>query len=278
VPVMVLSLLRQRRAQAIGGGVIVVAVALLALVLTPADRDEVVAAGESTTTVSDVTTTSTSVTTTTTAESTTTTPVATTSTSPPPTSTTVTPPTSAPPGPPPAPSAQLDRREVLAWAKAHRPSNPGPYTYSGSSCEAWSGRLFDDGDDVDGDINTTSLIRDCNGNYRAFVDSDGDPSWYWVEVNARPGGCGEIDVFAVIWRTASSAQGSVVSTPSCEPSTWKALETAANPGAPTPGLIDFGGTTFGDPPSFGWRSGVLGSPGDPTIDLAPSGGFAPFAR
>ena len=264
----VLAPLRRRRVQILGGLGVAVVVLLAALVALPDDTAEVQTASDE-----DATTTSESTTTTeptTTSESTTTTTAAPATTVPPTT-------TTAPPPPPttePPPPAVLDRMELLAWAKAH-PGTGAPYMYSGSSCEVGA-EVYDQGDDTDGDIGKFDLVRDCEGSFRAFDGSDMEaPTFTWVEVDARSGGCEGVDVFAVIAWNGSTMKGAVVSTPGCDPSTWSTVGGVA---WRNPHIFDFAGGTFGDPASFRWRAGILGSAGDTKVDLAPNSGWATFER
>jgi hypothetical protein len=86
-----------------------------------------------------------------------------------------------------------------------------------------------------------------------------------------------VDVVAVIWPGGSSTLGAVVTTPGCDAGSWTAIDTARNPGFPGK-LLDFRGSSFGDPAAFRWRAGMLADGADTTIDHAPNSGFASFQR
>jgi len=269
------DVLKQPRALILGGLALLVAIGGIVLVTTGGD-DEPVVAGDDTTTTSEDATTTTEATTTTT-EPTTTTTVATTTTAPPVV-------TTAPPPPPTAPpttdasQGSLDRPAVVAFAKAHWPGTPPPYMYSGSTCEVASDRMYDSGDDGNGDLGMVQLVRDCQGSFRLFPGASDAPfTAIWVEADAAPGGCGGIDAVAILWPSSPSTRGAVVKTPGCASSSWTAVDTVGDPAYPGL-LLDFRGSTFGDPPSFRWRAGMLGSGGDTAIDLAPDAGLADFQR
>lgn len=274
------SLLRSGRAR-LAGVLVLALVPALAVVLVVGDEDDTLetAGGETvTTSASESTTTSSSSTTTrptTTSASTTT--VAPIGTTPPPTS--PPPPTTAAPPPATAPAAPatLDRPAVIAFARAHPPGGPVPYMYSGSPGEVGSTAVDERGDDGDGDLFSAELVRDNQGTFRLFhVGEDATSAW-WVEIDSSSGGCEGTDLMAIQWSAGEPPRGAVVRIPSCDPSSWSVVGATGNPGYPNP-LVDFLGSTFGDPTSFGWRAGLLGSPADTTADIAPSSGFTSFAR
>lgn len=257
-----------------------IAVALLLIVIVAAqgsDHDQRISLEGPTATASSEPTTTTEAVTTTEATTTSTTVATTTTSSTAPPVVITAPPATAPPATAPPSSGSLDLSAVVAFAKANRPNLPPPYMYSGSSCEVASERLYDEGDDPNGDLGMVQLIRDCGGTFRLFPGAnDGLFGAYWVEVDGGPGGCGGVDAVAVTWPTPKSSSGAVVNTPACDQGSWAAVDTTANPAFPGK-LLDFRGSTFGDPAGFRWRAGMLGE-GDPTIDHAPNSGFAAFQR
>jgi hypothetical protein len=188
------------------------------------------------------------------------------------------PPTTAPPTTSSAGGGSLDLMAVATFAKANRPDTPVPYMYSGSTCEVGTERMSDEGDDAEGDLGMVELARDCSGTFRLFPGAGDAPfGAYWVEIDAGPGGCGGVDVVAAIWPGGSSTLGAVVTTAGCAQDSWAAIDTTGNPAYPNK-LLDFRGSTFGDPAGFRWRAGMLGAGGDTTIDRAPNSGFAIFQR
>ena len=271
------DLLQRRRFQIVGGAVVVVAILIVILVTQGTDDDQLVSLEGSTSTSTELTTT-TEVTTTTEATTTSTTVATTTTTTTSPPVVVTAPPASAPPATAPPSSGSLDLPAVVTFAQAHRPDRAAPYMYSGSSCEAASERLNDEGDDTNGDLGMVQIVRDCNGTFRLFPGASDAPfGAYWLEVDGGPGGCGGVDVVAVIWPGGTSTLGAVVQTPGCDQASWAAIDAAGNPAFPGK-LIDFRGSTFGDPAGFRWRAGMLGGGGDTTIDHAPNSGFAAFQR
>jgi hypothetical protein len=277
--VRVPDLLSHRRTRLVGGGAVVVALLLAVAMQNGAERDEDVVSGDRSTTTSTVTTTEGSTTSDVTTTSTTEASAVTSTTAPPVVATD--PPAPAPPTTRPAPTGTLDLRAVVAFAKSHRPDTPPAQAYSGGTCERSSEQINDAGDDnsTDGDITYTSLVRDCLGTYRLFPGAAYGPfDAYWIEIDGGPGGCGGVDVVGVMWSTADDSMlGAVVRTTGCQSDSWAAIDTTGNIARPGK-LLDIRGSTFGDPTRFGWRAGLLGANGDPSIDLAPNTGFASFQR